>query len=146
MYDAYPTTIICLHVDNLCLTVRAPNEEEAILETVAVTNIAIKEFTMDRGLPFADDPALVVATSKKLAEHVAIRMQGIKPSTWSTVRRLGVDYTVKRRENHKIIKLPVQKQRMKSARAGTNVLIQCMTQRSTQSFCHGNTPQSYVRC
>jgi hypothetical protein len=114
--DASLTTIVCMHVDDLCLIVRADSEKKAILETVVITNLTIEEFTNKRWLPFADEKAFVIATNKRLAEQVATCPKGIKPSTGTTVRRLGVDYTLAKTRSHASSKLPVRKTRMKAAK------------------------------
>jgi hypothetical protein len=69
LYDAPPSTIVCLHVDDQCLTIRADTEEQAMEKTEVLTQCAIHGFTVVRSLPFAEDKAFLFGCKKIGNKH-----------------------------------------------------------------------------
>ncbi len=86
----FPRSTICIHVDDLCLTVVEDTAEEALNEAKGIVDRAITEFTA-KELPFADDKTFVIASTHHLA-NIAAKVVLPTAAAAGSVRRLGVDY------------------------------------------------------
>ncbi len=111
----YPRSTICIHVDDLCLTVVEDTEEEALNETKGIIDRAIIEFTQKEGLPFADEKTFVIASTFALAKTAA-RVILPTASAADSVRRLGVDYTLARAQPRRKQLLAVHRGRVKASK------------------------------
>ncbi len=90
MQIEYPRSTICLHVDDLCLTVVEDTIDEVLVEAKGLVDMAYDEFTVKEGLPLADDKTFVIATTHHLATTAA-RVVLPTATAADSVRRLGVD-------------------------------------------------------
>ncbi len=109
----FPRSTICLHVDDLCLTVVEDTAEEALNEAKGIVDFAINEFTNKEGLPFADDKTFVIASTFALSKTAA-RVVLPTATAADSVRRLGVDYSLARAQPRRKQVLVVHRGRGKS--------------------------------
>jgi hypothetical protein len=86
---AHPMSIICLHVDDLCLIATENTVEEVLCEAESMVAMAIHEFTEIKRLPFVDDKTFVISTDSALTKAAANNMLP-SATVAGTVRRLGV--------------------------------------------------------
>ncbi len=112
---AFPRSTICIHVDDLCLTVVEDTAEYELIEAKGIIDRAICEFTEKEGLPFADDKTLVIASTFALVK-TASRVILPSATAAASVRRLGVDYSLARAQPRRKQLLAVHRGRAKASK------------------------------
>ncbi len=71
MQNCHPDITICLHVDDLCMTIMSNSRDDAITKLDGILASAHKHFTVDRGLPFAEDKAFLIGNDHELTTKLA---------------------------------------------------------------------------
>ncbi len=71
MQDRHPDVTICLHVDDLCMTIMSNSRDDAITKLDDILASAYEHFTTDRGLPFAEDKAFLIGNDHELTCKLA---------------------------------------------------------------------------
>jgi hypothetical protein len=87
-----PQAIICLHVDDLCVTTTDTDAETSAHMLIDAAEIVDHQIAHRLGMQFAADKGYVIA-STLAAARLAASLLPMKAQAVNTVRRLGVDHT-----------------------------------------------------
>ena len=141
----YPRSTICLHVDDLCLTVVEDTIDEVLVEAKGLVDMAYNEFTVKEGLPFADDKTFVIASTHYLATTAA-RVVLPTATAADSVRRLGVDYCLSQAKPRKKQYLAVHRSRLKASVIRSHRLKRIAPKGAPRLFVAGIMPMAMYGC
>ncbi len=142
MQDRHPEVTICLHVDDLCMTIMSNSRDHAITKLDDILACAHQLFTKDRGLPFAEDKAFLIGNDQELTTKLS-KILCIKATPGTTVRRLGVDYQLHSKAklpSKQQGRLPVHKARLKNGALRSNRLKKFARNGSSRLYIGGVMP------
>jgi hypothetical protein len=113
MQQFHPTVVICLHVDDLCMTARSKDRDTVVDLMHSVVQMATEEFEVKRSLPFAAGKTFVVGSHMDLAKEIASSIDGATAA--ESVKKLGIDYSLGCTKNKRNSLMKVHKGRMLKA-------------------------------
>jgi hypothetical protein len=149
MQNRHPDITICLHVDDLCMTIMSNSRDDAITKLDDILASAHKHFTIDRGLPFAEEKAFLIGNDHELTAKLA-KSLCVKSTPGTTVRRLGVDYQLEAKNKPRKgkatktakAKMPVHNARLKSGAVRSSRLKKFAKNGSSRLYIGGVMPHS----